>query len=279
MSNDDVVDEPEDHSLPWEDDAEDAVKEALENASVDDVRGVVTFGSGLGHQFDHECAKWDDLIHYLEEIYDQAWYANVPFEGGEAVFESDSPGNVGDLLADTEFEEFFVEIREPDDAKPIITARELVRTPAESGILRVEFRDIEKELVEYFAKHPEKLREIDPYDFEKLMAAIFKNRGFDVQLTPKSKDGGVDLMLLKRSDLGAAMTLVDCKRYAAHNKVGVEVVRGLYGVVERERATSGLIVTTSYFTSGAVAERERLKYRMGLADYDNVQQFLKDWRA
>jgi restriction endonuclease Mrr len=55
-------------------------------------------------------------------------------------------------------------------------------------------------------------------------------------------------------------------------------VRGLYGLVEAERATSGLIVTTSYFTTGAVAERERLKYRMALADFDKVKDFLTNWR-
>ena len=34
------------------------------------------------------------------EAYDEAWYANVPFEGGEAVFESDSQSEVGEALDD-----------------------------------------------------------------------------------------------------------------------------------------------------------------------------------
>jgi restriction endonuclease Mrr len=85
-------------------------------------------------------------------------------------------------------------------------------------------------------------------------------------------------MLLKRSDVGAAMTLVDCKRYNASNKVGVEVVRGLYGVVEAQKATGGMIVTTSTFTSGAKKFRDELKYRMGLTDLNDIRGLLRDWR-
>lgn len=262
----------------WEDAAYNAVISALEDAAVDDLLGVVSFASDHHEHFGRECESYEKLSAYLEELYDEIYYAHAPFEGGEAIFEGDSQSVVGDILETTDYENFFISVRDPDDGSSILTSKELVEDSAESKILRLEFHDIGKELAEYFARHPEKLREIDPYAFEKLMAAVFKNRGFDVQLTPRSKDGGLDLALISRNDVGAAMTLVDCKRYAAHKKVGVEVVRGLYGVVEKKRATGGLIVTTSFFTSGAVAERDELRYRMELADYNKVQEYLKSWR-
>lgn len=274
---DDDDDDDDEHDMMWEEEADRAIRASLDNATSDDVRGSITLPSS-DDRSETECTSLDDLIEELIEIYDAAWYASVPFDGGEAVFESDAWGNVGDALGDTGFEDFFIQMKEPEDADRILTSQELIRGQAESQLLQIEFRDIGKELAEYFAKHPERLRDIDPYAFEKLMAAVYRNRGFDVKMTPKSKDGGFDLILLQRNDIGAAMTLVDCKRYAAHKKVGVEIVRGLYGTVEAKRATSGLIVTTSYFTAGAIAEREQLKFRMGLADFDAVKGFLKDWR-
>ena len=65
----------------------------------------------------------------------------------------------------------------------------------------------------------------------------------------------------------------------AGNTVGVEVVRGLYGVVEEKRATKGIIATTSYFSADAKRDHSKLEYRLGLADYDRLCAMLNEWRA
>jgi restriction system protein len=57
--------------------------------------------------------------------------------------------------------------------------------------------------------------------------------------------------------------------------VGVDLVRGLYGVVEAERATAALLVTTSHFTSGAEAFAERIPHRLALKDYDELVAWLR----
>jgi HJR/Mrr/RecB family endonuclease len=277
--NDLDAEDDDDHGMLWEDEADSALQHALETAITDDVRGSVSLPSDDDHGFGTECTSIEELAEKLAEIYDEMWYANVPFDEGEAVFRSDAQGATWDALAGTELEDFFVQISEPQDASRIITSHELIRGVDESKILQVEFVDIEKELVEYFAKNPDRVRELHSFAFEKLMAAVYRNRGFDVTMTPRSKDGGFDLILLQRNDIGAAMTLVDCKRYAAHKKVGVEIVRGLYGTVEEKKATHGVIVTTSSFTSGAVALRDKLKYRMELTDFNTVKRFLKEWRS
>jgi hypothetical protein len=277
MSDEDD-DEEDDHGMPWEEEAEEAVQHALETAEVDDVRGTVTIYSAEDRREDAEFDSFDKLQQHLIELYNVRWYANVPFDGGEAVFEDDAGGYVGDVLAETDFEEFFLEITEPEDGQKIISSDQLVATPADSKIIRLQLGIVSAELAEYFLKDPQKLREMDPEDFEKLMAAVFKNQGFDVTRTPFSKDGGVDLILVKKSSVGSLMTLVDCKRYAQKNKVGVDVVRGLYGVVEQRKATSGMIVTTSSFTKGAVDFRNTLEYRMELADLERIKTFLAQWR-
>jgi restriction endonuclease Mrr len=55
-------------------------------------------------------------------------------------------------------------------------------------------------------------------------------------------------------------------------------VRHLYGVVEREHATHGIIATTSTFTRDATIEAETLKYRLTLADFQKVLQWLEEYR-
>jgi restriction system protein len=119
------------------------------------------------------------------------------------------------------------------------------------------------------------MRDLAPRRFEELVAELFRDKGYDVELTPPSKDGGIDIIAVSRSDVGSAMTLIECKRYAESNRVGVDIVRGLYGVVEEQKASRGQIVTTSYFTKGAKAFRDKVPYRLGLADFDLLSAFLR----
>jgi restriction system protein len=57
--------------------------------------------------------------------------------------------------------------------------------------------------------------------------------------------------------------------------VGVEVVRELYGVVQVEKATAGIVATTSHFTKGAKDLQSQLSYQMSLKDYVDVQEWLR----
>ena len=57
--------------------------------------------------------------------------------------------------------------------------------------------DEEKEIIEYFKKHPRQMYNMAPRAFEELIAAIFRNQGFETTLTPESKDGGFDIIAIK----------------------------------------------------------------------------------
>ena len=59
-------------------------------------------------------------------------------------------------------------------------------------------------------------------------------------------DGGVDLVLTK----GSEKFLVQCKQWKAY-KVGVDVVRELYGVMAARGATGGFVVTSGTFSGDA----------------------------
>lgn len=86
-------------------------------------------------------------------------------------------------------------------------------------------------------------------EFEMLVGEVFRQRGFTiVEMGGNGPDGGVDLVLKK----GSETHLVQCKRWKAL-KVGVEVVRELFGVMAAQGAVSGYVVTSGVFTSDARA--------------------------
>ncbi len=138
---------------------------------------------------------------------------------------------------------------------------------------------VNEELLAFLAANPELMRDIEPRRFEEVVAELFRKRGFSVQLTPQTRDGGRDLLAVNSGSLGKSLYLVECKRYAENRKVGVEVVRGLYGVLQAERATKGIIVTTSSFTRDAVAFASPLEYQLSLRDYDALRDWLDAFRG
>lgn len=86
-------------------------------------------------------------------------------------------------------------------------------------------------------------------EFETLVGEAFRLRGFSVlESGGGGPDGGIDLVLKK----GSEKFLVQCKQWKAY-KVGVDVVRELYGVMASRGAAGGFVVTSGRFTNDAMA--------------------------
>lgn len=84
-------------------------------------------------------------------------------------------------------------------------------------------------------------------EFELLVGQAFRQRGYRVIETGGGgPDGGVDLVLTK----GGEKFLVQCKQWKAY-KVGVDVVRALFGVMAARGSTGGFVVTSGRFTTDA----------------------------
>ena len=83
--------------------------------------------------------------------------------------------------------------------------------------------------------------------FETLVGESFRLQGYQVtEIGGGGADGGVDLVLTK----GGEKFLVQCKQWRAM-KVGVEIVRELYGVMAARGATGGFVVTSGRFSDDA----------------------------
>lgn len=124
------------------------------------------------------------------------------------------------------------------------------------------------------SRRPELMHEMGSRYFEVLVAELLARQGLEVKLTPPSKDGGRDILAQLATPFGDQLLLVETKKYAPSNPVGVEIVRSLYGVVELERATAGVLVTTSRFTRGALDLGKALRYRLSLQDFHALKQWL-----
>lgn len=89
-------------------------------------------------------------------------------------------------------------------------------------------------------------------EFELLVGEIFRQHGYTViEQGGSQPDGGVDLVLKQ----GNEKHLVQCKQWRAQ-KVGVAIVRELYGVMAARGATGGYMVTSGQFTTDAKAFAE-----------------------
>lgn len=104
------------------------------------------------------------------------------------------------------------------------------------------------------------IRALSWREFEELVEAYYEREGYDVVREGGSgPDGGVDLRLRRLGET----RLVQCKQWRTR-RVGVKVVRGLYGVVSAEQATGGILVTAGSYT--AEAERFAADVEVQLVD-------------
>ena len=87
------------------------------------------------------------------------------------------------------------------------------------------------------------LMELTPGEFEQLITNLFEKMGLETRLTQASRDGGVDCVAYDPRPIFGGKVVIQAKRYK--HTVGVSAVRDLYGTMQNEGATKGILVTTS----------------------------------
>lgn len=87
------------------------------------------------------------------------------------------------------------------------------------------------------------LMELSPKEFESLIANLFEKMGLETRQTRPSRDGGVDCVAYDPRPILGGRVVIQAKRYK--NTVGVSAVRDLFGTMQNEGASKGILVTTS----------------------------------
>ena len=87
------------------------------------------------------------------------------------------------------------------------------------------------------------LMELTPSEFETLITNLFEKMGLETRLTQASRDGGVDCVAYDPRPIFGGKVVIQAKRYK--HTVGVSAVRDLFGTMQNEGASKGILVTTS----------------------------------
>ncbi|KVP09190.1 hypothetical protein WJ84_25390 [Burkholderia ubonensis] len=93
------------------------------------------------------------------------------------------------------------------------------------------------------------LMDLTPGDFEALITNLFEKMGLETKLTQPSRDGGVDCIAYDPRPIFGGKVVIQAKRYK--NTVGVSAVRDLFGTMQNEGASKGILVTTSGYGKAA----------------------------
>jgi restriction system protein len=87
------------------------------------------------------------------------------------------------------------------------------------------------------------LMELTPGEFEALITNLFEKMGLETRMTQASRDGGVDCVAYDPRPIFGGKVVIQAKRYKG--TVGVSAVRDLFGTMQNEGASKGILVTTS----------------------------------
>jgi SNF2 family DNA or RNA helicase len=102
-------------------------------------------------------------------------------------------------------------------------------------------------------------------EFEDRCARVLEARGWHVERTPRSRDGGIDLIADRTDEVGLSQTLyVQCKDHA--RPVGVETVRELLGVLPTTHPTQAVLAARS----GVTADARALADKRGVHIWDEA---------
>jgi len=124
------------------------------------------------------------------------------------------------------------------------------------GIGRIE-KEIKDELLR-------KLKEVDPYSFERIILVLLKKMGYgDFIETSKSGDGGID-GIINQDQLGLDKIYIQAKRYK-DNKVREPEIRNFIGAMSGD-TQRGIFVTTSSFDDKAKQKVRDAHHKIILLD-------------
>lgn len=127
-------------------------------------------------------------------------------------------------------------------------------------------RSLSHKFAELVAADPETLNHLEWRDLERLIARVMEGLGFQVTLTPPSKDGAKDLILTCIVKQGEESFIVELKHWRSGKRVGKQAVSDFLQVVVGENRTGGLFLSTSGYAGDAfqgLTQITRQRLRIG----------------
>ncbi len=127
-----------------------------------------------------------------------------------------------------------------------------------------------EQLIMNIAQNQNLIYNISSREFEEIIEHLFQDDGFKTKLTKATRDGGVDIIATKYVVGKPIVLYIECKRYGRQNRVGVGIVRSLFGVQTSNKVNMSILVTTGKITSVARKFVEEQKTMMTVIDVDEI---------
>jgi uncharacterized protein YvpB len=120
------------------------------------------------------------------------------------------------------------------------------------------------------------LQQMDPYEFEELVANIWELQGYETTVRKQSGDRGIDVEAIKQTPVPQKI-LIQVKRYTDGNNVGAEEVRKYATLYQQiPDADSIVIVTSSEFTPEGIRVGKEQNVKTGDV-YSIVELIIQDF--
>ena len=152
------------------------------------------------------------------------------------------------------------------------------RKQFEHSIIEVkqDIKTVNSGLLKKVALNPSLMKEITWRNFEELIAELLDHLGYSVTLGKGTKDGGKDILAIRKDEFCEFVLAVECKHYTHPRKVGRPTIQQLLGVVEANRYNAGIVATSSFFTSEASTFATPLQPKILLRDFHDIERILKE---
>lgn len=163
--------------------------------------------------------------------------------------------------------------KEADDERKKIQEKRRKEREADPGgeLPEQEFEEDEIEI--RLMQDLNKIKSIDPYAFERLCVQLLRTSNYEgVDVTKRSKDGGIDGFGYLTIDLIRFKIVFQAKRYRDTSKVGPDHIDALFGAQHRANAEKALLITTSDFTQEA--KKRALELGIELIDGRDLMRHL-----
>jgi Restriction endonuclease len=134
-----------------------------------------------------------------------------------------------------------------------------------------------RELCRYIVSNQEYLHRMSPEDFERLVGEIFRSFGWEVDFTSRTRDGGHDIIAVRKAQPISVRVLVEAKRWAPTRKVGVDIIRSFYGIKQAKAASQLVLVTSSFVSLDAKKEFARVvPWELDFFERDKILDWCRD---
>ena len=139
-------------------------------------------------------------------------------------------------------------------------------------------------LIDAVDGNPDVLDDVSRRDFERLIAELFARMGFEIELSRQSKDDGIDFLAIRPERVAPIILIVQCKHpdsnkpSSRRRRIGVELMRELYGTAVWNDVRNCIMVTSSKFTAGAQTFAAGKPDQIKLADRSAILRWITKYR-